>query len=184
MLAALEKPAIRGRMAPLTIGMYHDLVKAGSIDHDLEFLEGVLIEKMPKSPLHEYLTKQIFKLLQSIVPTGFEVNKEAPITIGNSEPEPDISVVKGNAVDFKDHHPTTAELVVEIAISSEDLDFEKANIYARAHIPMYIVVHGTSKKVSVFTEPTPLGYKTKNEMTDQIKLSFPNAIITLSDIFS
>jgi Uma2 family endonuclease len=183
MLAALEKPAIRGRMAPMTITMYHDLVKAGSIDHDLEFLEGVLIEKMPKSPLHEYLTKQIFRLLMTMVPAGYEINKESPITIGDSEPEPDISVVKGSASDFRDHHPTTAELVIEVAVSSEDLDLEKASIYATAAIPLYIIVHAETKKVTLFSEPTGSGYRTKKETTEQFNLPFSGAIVKVSDLF-
>jgi len=183
MLAALEKPAIRGRMAPMTITMYHDLVKAGSIDHDLEFLEGVLIEKMPKSPLHEYLTKQIFKLLMAIVPAGYEINKESPITIGDSEPEPDISIVKGNASDFRDRHPSTAELVIEVAVSSEDLDIEKANIYARAAIPLYVIVHAETKKVTLFSEPATSGYRTKKEIADQFDLPFLNTVVKVSDLF-
>lgn len=184
MLAALDKPAIRGRMAPMTIGMYHDLVKAGSIDHDLEFLEGVLIEKMPKSPLHEYLTKKIFKLLTQKIPPGYEINKEAPITIGNSEPEPDISVVKGQAADFRDSHPTTAELIIEVAISSEDLDLEKANIYARAGIPLYIIIHGETKKASIFTNPSASGYADKKESSTGVDLGFPGLALSLNDIFS
>ena len=184
MLAALEKPAIRDRMAPMTIGMYHDLVKAGSIENDVEFLEGVLIEKMPKSPMHEYLTKQLFKLLLNLVPAGYEVNKEAPITIGNSEPEPDISIVKGVASDFKDRHPTTAELIIEVAISSEDLDFEKANIYAQAAIPLYIIVHGESKKATLFSNPSSGKYGSKIEVTEKIDLPFMGKTLSLSELFN
>lgn len=184
MLAALEKPAIRGRMAPMTIAMYHDLVKAGSIDNDLEFLEGVLIEKMPKSPLHEYLTKQLFKLLLTCVPKGYEVNKESPLTIGDSEPEPDLSVVKGTASDFRERHPSTAELVIEVAISSEDLDLEKANIYARAAIPLYIIIHGESKKATLFSSPTPEGYKSKTEIIDEINLPFTESKISVRNLFN
>ena len=39
----------------------------------------------------------------------------------------DISVTRGQESDFTDAHPTTAELVVEIAVSSAALDRENAS---------------------------------------------------------
>jgi Uma2 family endonuclease len=60
-----------------------------------------------------------------------------------SEPEPDISVVKPNPLDYDDHHPNTSEvfLLIEIADSSLKYDREvKANAYAKSGIIDYWIL--------------------------------------------
>ena len=49
-----------------------------------------------------------------------------------SAPEPDLAVVPGSWRDYREHHPTTAPLVVEVADSSLAYDLTtKASLYAR-----------------------------------------------------
>ncbi len=41
-----------------------------------------------------------------------------PLILGeNSEPEPDIAVVTGSARDYRDAHPSTAVLIVEVGLT-------------------------------------------------------------------
>ncbi len=56
----------------------------------------------------------------------------------DSEPEPDIAVVSGRPRDYKNMHPTTAILIVEIAVTSLSYDREcKGKIYAKSNIPEF-----------------------------------------------
>ena len=59
----------------------------------------------------------------------------------------------GRAEDYIRTHPTTARLAVEVAISSLELDREKAVLYAEAAVPEYWIVLGEEKAVEVYLAP-------------------------------
>jgi Uma2 family endonuclease len=83
-----------------------------------ELIRGIVIEKVSKSPLHSALAKRLYDLISAMLPPGFVVRREDPLTLADSEPEPDIAVVQGDEAAFFTAHPSTAELVVEVAVSS------------------------------------------------------------------
>lgn len=116
MIAALENLEVRKHAVPLTLRQYHTLVNKGAITNDVESIEGALIEKIPMSPLHEFIILRLFELIQRHLLPNLILRKEAPISIENSEPEPEISV------------------------TSHNIDFAKADIYARAQIPEYLIL--------------------------------------------
>jgi Uma2 family endonuclease len=103
----------------------------------------------------------LLKLLLALVPRGFEVRHEAPLTMRDSEPEPDLAVVRGQASDWIAAHPVTAQLVVEVAVSSAVVDEEKAEIYAEAGVTEYWLVRAEERTVAVYREPTREGYRSK-----------------------
>jgi Uma2 family endonuclease len=67
-------------------------------------------------------------------------------------------VVRGQRADFQTVHPTTAELVVEVAVTSLEVHRAKADIYAEAGVKEYWIVCPERKLVEVYRLPTPLGY--------------------------
>ena len=74
-----------------------------------------------------------------------------------NEPEPDLSVVRGESDDYTDHHPGPADiaLVVEVADSSLSRDRgEKRDNYARAGIPVYWIVNLVGRQLEVSSNPT------------------------------
>ncbi len=73
--------------------------------------------------------------------------KEEPLSLADSEPEPDISVTRGGEGDFSSAHPTTAELVVAVAVSSPALDRENASLYAEAGVKEYWIMLGTEREL-------------------------------------
>ncbi len=172
MIEALEIQDIRERVAPITIERYHRMIDLGIFDEwKVELLNGVLVEKMSKSELHLFLVELLVELLRSHCQgTDFWVRKEDPITIENSEPEPDISVVKGNARLFRHQKPTTARLVIEVAVSSLGLDRAKAADYAKAGVPEYWIVRPEEGLTEVYCEPGPSGYTRTTETPGETTL--------------
>ena len=118
MSAILEIPEVRQRVSPLTVEEYHRLDEFNEHGRRTELIRGILIEKMSKSPLHSSIAKRLYDWIKPLLPRGFIVRREDPITLADSEPEPDIAVVRGSEADFLNTHPTTAELVIEVAVSS------------------------------------------------------------------
>jgi Uma2 family endonuclease len=153
MSAILELPEVRERVSPLSVEEYHQLGEYNERGKRTELIRGILIEKMSKSPLHRTIVSLLFRLFLDRLPVGFTVWQEQPLTFVDSEPEPDISVTRGGERDFLKAHPTTAELVVEVAVSSPTLDRENASLYAEAGVKEYWIVLGRERQVEVYRRP-------------------------------
>lgn len=137
-----------------------------------ELLTGVVVEKRTKSPLHTLIAHRLYALLAAGLPAGYQLRKEDPLTLAASEPEPDLAIVAGTIDSFRDHHPETAELVVEIAVTSADLDRAKANLYAAAGIPVYWLILGRDGAVEVHSSPVAGRY------SDIRRVTRPEALTT------
>jgi len=153
MLSILEIPSVRRQARPIDIRTYHWMGENGLVDKKTELLRGVIVEKMSKSPLHEHVIRALLALARIAVNKDHMVDKECPLTLADSEPEPDIAIVRGTLADFRQAHPTTARLVIEVAISSVDVDREKATIYAEADIPEYWLVIPEKGILEIHTTP-------------------------------
>jgi Uma2 family endonuclease len=154
MTALLEVPAIRQRAARLSVADFHRLGEGLRA----ELLNGILIEKMPKSPLHQFIVERLRRILSSQIEPAWIVRQEGPITFSDSEPEPDLAVVAGPEEAYRSAHPTTARLVIETAISSLEIDRVKALIYAQAGVHEYWIVCPEGKQVEIYRLPGANGY--------------------------
>jgi Uma2 family endonuclease len=164
MTALLELPAVRERVRGVSVDGYHRLGELGLLCEDVELLRGIIVAKMSKSPLHELVAQKLLKLLLARVPAGFEVRPERPITLADSELEPDLSVVRGRPDDWVSHHPATAALGVEIAITSTAIDESKAEIYAEGGIPEYWLVRPEHREADIYSQPEGSGYSLKRTL--------------------
>lgn len=154
----LNLPEIRDRISPVEVAQYHQFPEFNANGRRTELIRGIVIEKMSKSPLHSGLAKFLYDTLNAMVPPGFSVRQDQPLTLRDSEPEPDIAIVAGAAQDFRTRHPATAALVIEIAISSVGLDREKAAIYAEAGVEEYWIVLPVERRVEVHRRPESGAY--------------------------
>jgi Uma2 family endonuclease len=151
--AILELPEVRKRVSPISVEEYHRLDEYNENGRRTELIRGIVIEKMSKSPAHSTIVALLYRLFLARVPAGFIVRQEQPLTLKDSEPEPDISVTRGSERDFLNAHPTTAELVVEIAVSSPALDRENASLYAEANVKEYWILLAQERQVEVYRRP-------------------------------
>lgn len=136
------------------------MVGSGELDR-VELLRGYLVRKMSKSPLHSAIVHFLAELLTTFCrDRGLVVYKEEPITLSDSEPEPDIAVVKGKREDYFHAHPSCAELVIEVAIASVAKDRAKAEIYAEAEIAEYWLVLPETREIVVYRDPAAGVYST------------------------
>ena len=79
---------------------------------------------------------------------------------GDSEPEPDLAVVPGDALDYLDAHPSGALLVVEVSDDSLHRDRTvKQRLYARCGIPEYRIVALPDARLEVYRRPAGDGYR-------------------------
>ena len=156
MTKAVESPPtpLRGaQLWPLSVAAYRALGEAGLIPKNTELLYGFVYTKRSKSPFHSALVRRLSRLLKQAVPPGFFVDSEQPVTCEDSEPEPDLAVIRGAEEDFWNQHPRTAELVIEVSITSHDYDRSKLRAYAGAGVKECWFVLGPEKKIEVYRQP-------------------------------
>jgi Uma2 family endonuclease len=146
-------PEVRQRVSPLSVEDYHRLGEFNENGRRTELIRGIVIEKMSKSPVHSTIVALFYRLLLARVPKGFTVRQEQPLTLKDSEPEPDIAIVQGIERDFLNLHPGSAELVIEIALGNPSLDRENASLYAEAKVKEYWILLGKEKQVEVYRHP-------------------------------
>ena len=153
MPSILDNPAIRQAALFVTVEQYHRLGETGVIAEKTELLEGVIVEKMVKSPLHSWRVQSLVEWLRKDLPPGLHVRQEQPLTFADSEPEPDVAVVIGSSADYRSSHPSTAVLVIEVALSSAEVDRAKASLYAAAGVSEYLIVLPDEHRVEAYTRP-------------------------------
>jgi Uma2 family endonuclease len=144
---------------------YDRLVEAGILapDERVELLEGDIVRMWPQSPLHAVTIGNVEEALGQAFWTGYYVRVQMPFALADeSEPEPDLAVVRGHRRDYYQAHPTTAVLLVEVADSTLDYDRRcKGTSYARADVPEYWIVNLVDRQVEVYRGPTSdRGYQT------------------------
>ncbi|MCI0535343.1 MAG: Uma2 family endonuclease [Verrucomicrobiales bacterium] len=186
MSAILEIPEVRQRVSPLSVQEYHQLAEYNENGRRTELIRGIVIEKMSKSPLHRTITSRLYRSFLAQLPKGDSVWKEEPLACADSEPEPDISVTRGEERDFARAHPSTAELVVEVAVSSPALDRENASLYAEAGVKEYWIVLGADRLVEVYRRPAHGRYHEMQVFgaNDAIECaSLPGIRVEVSDLF-
>ena len=135
---------------------YYKLGEVGILaDKNVELIEGKVIEMSPIYSPHATMVTIVQELMSEIFGKGWVVRIQQPLSLGtDSDPQPDIAVITGKARDFMDAHPTSAALVIEVAVSSLSYDRkQKASLYAKAGIKDYWIVNVEDEQLEVYRRP-------------------------------
>ena len=118
---------------------YHWMIESGLLEgKPVELLNGEIVEMSPEREEHSYTNDDVAELLREKLRGLAKIRESHPITLDNSEPEPDIAVVKLPKTIYARRHPYPQDIYWVIEISkktlSKDLN-EKSETYARNGIP-------------------------------------------------
>jgi len=169
--ALLEKP-LTANGAPaipfeslfrVSVSMYHEMIDAGILGEDdrVELLEGVLVKKMPKNASHRLAKMLLLKALERIMPSGWFISIEDPITMSESEPEPDLAVVRGDVLDYSTRHPMVRDVAIVIEVSDTSLAVDqstKRDLCAKESVAIYWIVNIPERRIEVYTDPSASKY--------------------------
>jgi Uma2 family endonuclease len=141
-----------------TVDEYHRMIHLGILKEDdpVELLEGWIVAKMPRNPPHDVAVALTQAALSAALPQAWICRGQSAVTTIDSEPEPDIAVVRGPIRRYVTNHPGPADLglVVEVADSTLARDRTlKARLYARAIIPIYWIVNIPDRQIEVYSDP-------------------------------
>lgn len=142
----------------ITVPQYHAMIHSGALteDNPIELLQGWLVQKMPKKPKHSTITRIIRKHLAELLPPGWYTDSQEPLTTSDSEPEPDVMIVRGTETDYLYHHPEPEDVALVVEVSDATLHRDqtlKKQLYAAAAIPVYWIINVPDNQVEVYSHP-------------------------------
>ncbi|MBI3407951.1 MAG: Uma2 family endonuclease [Planctomycetes bacterium] len=142
-----------------SVDEYHRMIEVGILgeDDDLELLNGWLVPKMTRNPPHDAIMDLTHECVRRLLPDAWRIRIQSAITTADSEPEPDLAIVRGPANRYLKRHPSPEEiaLIIEVAQSSLDKDRnEKGPIYAAAGIPWYWIINLVDDCVEIYSTPS------------------------------
>ena len=130
---------------------YDRMIEAGILHPELrlELVEGEILTMSPQGSRHITAIRLVETALQVAFSTGYDVHTQAPLAL-DERSEPDVAVVTGSMRDYRDAHPATAVLVVEIADSTLSFDRgRKKALYACAGIAEYWILNLDDSQLEV-----------------------------------
>lgn len=183
MVELLASPDVRSQIARLSVAQYHKLSAMGILPERTELIEGLVLCKMPKPPEHTYAVAVLERFLRLIFPDHC-IRKEEPLSLKDSEPEPDLAVAEGSIADFRGAHPHIARLVVEVSKTTYSLDFDKQFIYARAGIQEYWLVDLERKQVELYQEPEASMYVKKQFLGSGTAITIGQQSLAVNELWA
>jgi Uma2 family endonuclease len=154
--------------APLrrfTVDEYHRMIDTGVFGPDdrVELLNGWIVTMSPHSPPHDTSIHLTQSEIAQKLPNDWIARVQSSITLSDSEPEPDVAIVRGSVRQYSKRHPaspTDIGLLVEVSESSLRLDRTiKRATYAREAIAVYWIVNIPESRIEVYWDPSPEGYR-------------------------
>jgi Uma2 family endonuclease len=147
---------------------YHRMIAAGILhNHRVELLAGDIVEVSPEEPIHASRIRKIGNYLRSLLNGLALVSEAHPITLQQSEPEPDLAIVRLPEDRYGDRHPEADDIfwLIEIADTTLTTDLnQKRQIYAAAGILEYWVVNVPDNCLVVRREPVDQDYASISEL--------------------
>jgi Uma2 family endonuclease len=144
-----------------TTDAYDRMVAHGlfSPGEHVELIDGEVVNMTPQGSAHITALLLVHQRLQQVFGAGFHVRPQAPLVADPlSEPEPDVSVVRGTVRDYAGCHPCGREAVLVVEVSDSSLEYDRAtkgSLYARAGIPEFWIVSLINLQLEVYRKPQP-----------------------------
>lgn len=171
-----------------SVADYQQMRALGLLDRRrCELIEGEIWDMAPEGELHRFVNHRGVKSLRGVLKERAEVFEAHPITLANSEPEPDLAIVRPPDTRYLQRHPTPQDIywLVEVADSTLNYDLTtKRQLYARAGIPEYWVVDVAGRRLQVFRDPQQGDFQSQKTLTSGVvsPLAFPDLTIEVAAV--
>jgi Uma2 family endonuclease len=169
---------------------YHQMIESGLLDdQSLELINGEIIQLSSEGIAHSFYCRGTAKYLRMILGDRAEISEAHPIMIPNdSEPEPDIAILRTPDTLYQSRHPLPADVfwLIEIANTTlaKDLGVKK-DLYAQAGIPEYWVMNLQTSELVIFRDLIIPEYRSEVRLSNGTisPLAFPDIFVDVSRLF-
>lgn len=155
------------KLRQITVAEYDLMIESGVFDENdqIELLNGVIIEKMPKGTKHSSANDRASRVFYRSFGDDVIIRNQNPVWLDEfSELEPDIVLAKNKQDEYEDSHPTPDEILLILEVADSTLGYDrntKGAAYAQAGIRQYIVLNVQEKTLEDYREPNTDGFQSK-----------------------
>jgi Uma2 family endonuclease len=171
-----EKPnmveAFEDGRLKFTLKMFEHLSDTGMFgETHVELLNGEILVKTMQKPPHVQTVRQLSKLFEQLFGERALLSAQLPLVMLAPPPdflEPDLTLLKLPAEQYKDRNPTSNDAIVVIEVSDTTLERDrgaKLEAYARNNIPEYWILNVNETKLEVYREPKGNEYRSRRLFT-------------------
>ena len=171
---------------------YYKMAEVGILNEDsrVELIEGEILQMVPIGSKHASMVDKLARVPGKKVPDNYVVRIQNPLRLpNNTEPEPDVMLLKPRADEYSDSHPTAHDVLLLIEVSDSTLDYDrkvKLPLYARYHIPDVWIIDLNSQHLEQYSHPTGDSYVDFDLLDSRhtvVLPTLPDATIKLMDLF-
>lgn len=158
----------------------------------VELLAGEIVTVTSQQSPHAACIGLIDGALRQGFGASYWIRIRMPLIVApDSEPEPDLAIAPGTPDDYRDEHPRSALLVVEVSDTTIALNRDrKRAIYARAGIQEYWIVNLAERCLEVYRDPVAAPgltslYRSSQKLVpsdSMAPLAAPTATVAVSDL--
>jgi Uma2 family endonuclease len=168
---------------------YHRMGEAGilSPDQRFELIHGEIITRSPVGFKHAATVKRIAAFCHQTFKAVISIHD--PIQLNeNSEPEPDVALLKFTEDFYDDRSPEARDVLLIIEVSDSTLKYDretKLPLYAANQIPECWIVNLGDRQLEIYRDPTPSGYQQQLTLKDTETVSpqsFPDVAIAVTEL--
>ncbi|MDJ0660881.1 MAG: Uma2 family endonuclease [Crocosphaera sp.] len=178
------------KTAKISVREYEKIVETGVFaNRNIELIEGNLIEVSPETPYHANCNNKLYKYFLTLFNSLADVRSAHPISLINSEPQPDLVLAKLPDTLYDNRHPEPEDIYLLIEISYSTLNYdlsEKKRVYAKSNIQEYWIIDLENNRLIIFKYPQGDDYQNRLELkTGSIScLAFPDVIIEVNKLIN
>ena len=174
-----------------TVNEYDRMIEEGILSKkdNVELINGEIVAKMSIGKKHALGVRRLVRLFGSTVSDRAIVDPQNPLVLDDSEPEPDVNLLRLCEDLYATRKPRANDvlLLIEVADFSLDDDREvKGPLYARNRIAEYWIVNLIDDCLEVYRSPRTNGTWRKKlilERGDKVEiLALPGIFFNVADL--
>ena len=177
-------------LATWSVAEYHHMRDRGILDQrQCELINGEIWDMAPEGEFHRFVNHRGVKYLRELMQEKAEVFEAHPITLKDSEPQPDIAIAHLPDTRYLTHHPYPDDIywLIEVSDSTLAYDLEKKRtLYASAGIKEYWVIDVVDRQMTVFRDIKDDDYISQQTIKTGIihPLDFPDIAINVETLLT
>jgi Uma2 family endonuclease len=162
------------RLYRFTVDEYHDMGEKGILPRraPVELIEGLIITMSPIGPHHTYSVNKLLAKLMPLLEPDWFASPQNPIALPRSEPQPDVSIIRGAPEDYLVRHPGPGDVAILIEVADSSLEYDrhtKGFLYFRHAVPEYWIINVADRVLEIYRREVGRQEFTLAEVLDRSK---------------
>lgn len=171
---------------------YEQMIDRGILTENdrVELIRGEIIDKMTIGDLHAAAVLLLTSLFHRSFLDGVLVSVQNPIVFNDSEPEPDVVLLKSRGDWYAGGKPRADDVLLVVEVADSTLEFDrcdKCSLYAENGIVEYWILNLIDRTLEVYRQPQSDGQYAEarvlaaSDVVDLAKL--PGVTFTVGELF-